>query len=201
MPLHDGKNIHLSGICLDKITYTFPTYPLNEVERDIHKAFLKSGGDPSDLPKLSPHVGGDSDLMIGIQYLKYYPVKMFELPNGLSIYKSQFMSSDGSRGIVAGLHRIFSEIHKRLGNNHVNMSAYIKEVTQIYKFGYQVSLDTSLLGIKEFLPERNEIMFDDKGTFPHQSESDSEEKVINDTTTYNESEPQNIIRNLRKSSW
>ena len=186
MSLHDGKNIHLSGICLDKITHTFPTYPLNEVERDIHKAFLKSGGDPSDLPKLSPHVGGDTDLMIGIQYLKYYPVKMFELPNGLGIYKSQFMGSDGSRGIVAGPHRIFSEIHKCLGNNHVNMSAYIKEVTQIYKFGYQVSLDTSLLGIKEFLPERNEIMFDDKGTFPHQSESDSEENVINDTTTYNE---------------
>ena len=36
LPLHDGKNIHLSGICLDKITHTFPTYPLNEVERDIH---------------------------------------------------------------------------------------------------------------------------------------------------------------------
>ena len=145
---------------------------------------MKSGGDSSDLPKLSPHVGGDTDLMIGIQYLKYYPVKMFELPNGLSIYKSQFMGSDGSRGIVAGPHRMFFEIHKRLGNNHVNMSAFVKEVTQIYKVGYQVSLDTSLLGIKEFLPERNEIMFDDKGTFPHQSESDSEENVINDTTTY-----------------
>ena len=97
LPLHDGKNINLSGICRDtfptyplnevekdKVTHTFPTYPLNEVEKDIHKAFLESGSDPGDLPKLSPHVGGDTDLMIGIQYLKYYPVKMFKLPNGLS---------------------------------------------------------------------------------------------------------------------
>ena len=52
-------------------------------------------------------LGGDTDLMIGVQYLKYYPEKIFELPNGLSIYKSQFVNSDGSRGIVAGPHRVF----------------------------------------------------------------------------------------------
>ena len=102
---------------------------------------MESGDDPSDLPKLSPHVDGDTDLMIGFQYLKYYPV-MFELSNGLSIYKLQFVGSDGSRGIVAGPHRIFSEIHKSLGNNYVSITAYVKEVTQIYKFGSLVSFDT-----------------------------------------------------------
>ena len=33
LSLHDGKNINLSGIC-------FPTYPSDEVEKDIHKAFF-----------------------------------------------------------------------------------------------------------------------------------------------------------------
>ena len=44
----------LNEVEKDKITRTFPTYPLNEVEKDIHKSFFESGGDPSDLPKLSP---------------------------------------------------------------------------------------------------------------------------------------------------
>ena len=46
-------------------------------------------------------------------------------------------------------------------------------------------------------------MFDDQGNFPHESESDSEENMINDSKTkYHEvpSELQNIIRNLRKSN-
>ena len=61
------------------------------------------------------------------------------------------------------------------------------EVTPIYKFGYQVSLDTSLFGTKEFLPERNKIRFDDKGTFLRESESESKENMINDSETkYNE---------------
>ena len=72
----------------------FPTYPLKEIEMDIQNAYVKSGGNMNNLPKLPLHVGGDTDLMIGVQYLKYYPEKIFELPNGLSIYKSQFVSSD-----------------------------------------------------------------------------------------------------------
>ena len=64
---------------------------------------LKSGGNMNNLPKLPLHVGGDTDLMIGVQYLKYYPEKIFELPYGMSkifelpygmsIYKSQCVSS------------------------------------------------------------------------------------------------------------
>ena len=31
LPLHDGKNVTLSGVCLDQITSNFPTYRLKEV--------------------------------------------------------------------------------------------------------------------------------------------------------------------------
>ena len=98
LPLYNGKNANLSSICLD-----------------IKNVYFKSGGNVDSLPRLPSHVGWDTDLMIGVQYLKYYPQKIFELPNGLSSYKSQFVNSDGSRGVVAGPHLIFSEIHMSLG--------------------------------------------------------------------------------------
>ena len=107
LPLYNGKNVNLCGICLDTITSVFPTYPSKEIEKDIQNVYAKSGGNINNLPKLPSHIGGDTDLMIGVQYLKYYPEKISELPNGLSIYKSQFVNSDGSRGVVAGPHRVF----------------------------------------------------------------------------------------------
>ena len=45
LPLVSGKNVNLSGICIDKITGIFPPYPLSDVERDIHQAFTNKGGD------------------------------------------------------------------------------------------------------------------------------------------------------------
>ena len=146
IPLYDGKSANLSGICLDKITSTFPLYPLAEVEKDIIFDYTSRGGDPQKLPKLPEFVGGDTDLMIGIQYSKYYPKEVHKLPNGLSIFESQFLSPDGSRGLVGGPHKVFTEIHKSLSNNHMyNMSTYFSEIAEKYRNGFKIGIDTSLL--------------------------------------------------------
>ena len=108
--------------------------------------------------------------MIGIQYLKYYPEKVYTLPKGLSIYKSQFLNSDGSRGLVGGPHRIFTKIHKCFGG-HLSMNAYLTDVVNAYQNGYKLSLDVSLLDIKEFTP------FSQK----YETGFDMEEPVYNDT--------------------
>ena len=114
--------------------------------------------------------------MIGIQYLKYHPTKLFSLPNGLTIFQSPFSGPDGSRAIVGGPHNIFSEVHKNLGNNHVNTGVYFTKLAQIYRNGYLVSFDTSLLYVKEEIPiNENEIMFNDYKT--------NTENVINDLNT------------------
>ena len=76
--------------------------PLNEVESDLRKAYPSKRGNPKQLPILPQSVGGDTDFMIGMQYLKYFPKKIFSLSKGLSIYESQFLSSDGPRGLVGG---------------------------------------------------------------------------------------------------
>ena len=168
IPLHDGENINLSGICLDKITSEFPLYPLNEVESDIREIYASAGGSVRDLPKLPKCVGGNTDIMIGIQYNIYYPTEVFRLPNGLSIYESQLANPDGSRGIVGGPHKVFTKIHKDLGADHMSKSAYISEIVHAYCIGFKLSLDFSLLDIKEQASHfsNDEIKFDEMEKFP-----------------------------------
>ncbi|XP_066916884.1 uncharacterized protein [Clytia hemisphaerica] len=49
--------------------------------------------------------------MIGVKYLRYHPKLVHQLDSGLSIYKSSFINSDGGRGVIGGLHKLFTEIH------------------------------------------------------------------------------------------
>ena len=75
------------------------------MKRDINRAYKKNF---KGLPKLPVSVGGQTDFMIGIKYLKYFPKEVFKLPSGLTIFESPFANADGSRGVVGGPHRVFS---------------------------------------------------------------------------------------------
>ena len=99
----------MSGLCLDKVTGKFPVFSLETVENDIKVHYQNGGQDPDDLPCLPGKVGGETDIMIGIKYLKYFPKEIHKLPNGLTIYEAMFENSDGSLGVVAGPHPSFSD--------------------------------------------------------------------------------------------
>ena len=94
--------------------------------------------------------------MIGFQYLRYHHKKVFSLPNGLTIYESQFLNSDGSRGLVRGPHRVFTEIHNKFKGNHSSMSAYLTNIVKIYQNGFKLSVDMPLLGVKHSLLAKGE---------------------------------------------
>ena len=51
-------------------------------------------------------------MMIGIKYLRYHPTMKFQMSSGLAIYESKFLNSSGGRGVIGGLHRIFTLIHQ-----------------------------------------------------------------------------------------
>ena len=74
--------------------------------------------------------------MVGVQYLKWFPEMKFKLPNGLTIYESQFANVDGSRGVVCGPHKSFSAVYHSLGENPLAMTAYLTEVAQNYRSGW-----------------------------------------------------------------
>ena len=44
LTLHDGKDINISGLCLDKVTADFPKYQLREVQTDIHNEYQEGIG-------------------------------------------------------------------------------------------------------------------------------------------------------------
>ena len=156
LPLHDGKKITLSGICLDQITSKFPIYPLREVEKDITNHYESSGGTVA-LPKLPPVVGGDVHLMIGVKYLRYHPKLVHQLESGLSIYESAFNNSDGGRGVVGGPHKTFTEI-----NNSFYSSS---NSTAFFSMGRRYSsIEPSVLGYRE---DQQVFLNDEKCTEVH----------------------------------
>ena len=91
LPLFHWTDAVFSSVCLDQIIVQFPKYLLQgRVGKDIKNGYKQIEGDMKNLPKLPRYVGGNADFMISIKYLRYYPEKIFQLPSGLSIYKSWF---------------------------------------------------------------------------------------------------------------
>ena len=91
------------GLCLDKVTGTFPSISLKSLENDI-KEYHRSHTPCGELPQLPDMVGGETDIIVGIKYLKYFPKEIFKLPSGLTMYESMFRNENGSLGVVAGPH-------------------------------------------------------------------------------------------------
>ena len=105
-----GEQAILTGVSLTKITAPFPQYSLKRVDEDIRNRCRLIGGDElvSRLPEI-PSVleGGDVDIIIGSQYMRYFPKTVFELDTGLRILESKFVSTDGTRGALNGPHELF----------------------------------------------------------------------------------------------
>ena len=149
LPLVNGKDAVLAGVCLDKITNQFPSYPVKgQIENDIKAAYTQSGGVLKDLPRLPDCIGGNVDFMIGAKYTRYHPQAIFSLPSGLTIYKSPFLSTDGIQGVIGGPHVVITAIDKAHSNDKMCQHAYLSDQFKLYQTGYQVDPDVHLLGMK-----------------------------------------------------
>ena len=84
----------------------------------------KDRNNPRDLPQFQKYVGGDTDFMLGIKYLRYYPEKLFQLPSGLTIHISCLKNADGTRGVVGGPHKVFTEIESRY---HMSTAKFLSD--------------------------------------------------------------------------
>ena len=144
LPLANGQDATFTGVCMDQIASKFPMYPLQgRVESDIHSDFKAKGGNPTHLPNLPSHVGGQIDFMIGIKYLRYFPEQVHQLPSGLTIYRSPFTNSDGSLGVIGGPHEVFSAIERQ---HHLSSSEFISNQIYFMQQNSQVSPDLKLRG-------------------------------------------------------
>ena len=146
LPLKNGKNATMKGVSLEKITETFPNYPLGAIEDDIVNDFRSSGGDSSRLPKLSKSVGGDTHFMIGMKYNKYFPKEIHRLDSGLIIYESMMENADGGCGVIGGPHPIIEMIEQQFHGQQMNnfLSSQFKIMENCCYF----DPDVSMLGFK-----------------------------------------------------
>ena len=158
LPLVNGNNAVLTGVCLDQITNTFPNYPIEgEISSDIQAAYSESGQQLSNLPKLPNTIGGDVDFMLGTKYLRYHPEPIFALPSGLTIYKSPFVSSNGIQGVIGGPHHIITEIDKIHHNGQACQHAYLSNQYKLFQVGYKIDPDIHLLSMKYNKDIKNEM--------------------------------------------
>ena len=148
LPLPNGENAVMSGICLDTVTSSFPSYPLGVAEEEIREDCLKRNGRGFNrkIPKCPQIVGGETDIMIGITYNKYFPMEIHRMPTGLAIYESRFPGADGAKGIIAGPHPSFS-----LGNSLFNIFGqnYYSHETIVYNRQFRLGLNVPMLGTRK----------------------------------------------------
>ena len=124
----------------------FPKYPLkSQVEADVRSGYILNGKDPQYLPKLPAFVGGHTDFMIGVKYLRYYLEKVFQLSSVLTIYKSWFKNADGTRGVIGSAHRVFTDVE---ASHQGNVRSFLTDKHKLFKPGYQVNPDALMLHVK-----------------------------------------------------
>ena len=124
LPMANGRNAIVSGLCLDKITHTLPEYEYDDsVQKDIKDYCVENKIDLNKLPQFPKKAGGETDIMLGMQYKKYFPVELVVLPSGLTLCESKFVGADGTRGVICGPHRSFTAAQKRSGAQYV-MNVY-----------------------------------------------------------------------------
>ena len=104
------------------------------------------------LTRIPDEVGGETDILLGIRYRKYFPKLIFELMSGLGIFESVFPSPCWARGVLGGPHKEFSKIEKNFNKglgSHVNLSAYLgKSHSGSYEGFYQLRNEMPLLELK-----------------------------------------------------
>ena len=148
-PTKEGKaNAELRGLCLDKVTTEFPRFQLKEAMGDIKKEWVKNNKE-NKLPIVPKSVGGDTDIMIGVTYLKHFPKKLLELESGLTLSESVFLGKGGSTGVVWGPHPSFETKRDGSGATYYGLGAYLSHEASFFRDYWQASLDVPMLGNKE----------------------------------------------------
>ena len=124
-----GKREILIGIEVEQITTDFPTIDLSEATADL-KA---SRPDDTVLQALMPPdtVGGQVDILLGVQYLSHFPTLVHSLDSGLSIFEVRLMpSSPAVTAAIAGPHHSFNLILAQVGDMVTMLAAFKRGLNQ-----------------------------------------------------------------------
>ena len=133
MDLVDGRKQLIHGLSVDKITGTFPTFNLTEVEKEL-KTSAPNNKELQTL-KVPPSVGGEVDCLLGIRYQNCHPVLVHSLDSGLSIFRVRLASHDGFNAVIGGPHKAFDYLAGKSGNTAQLVAAFASCINDIRSCG------------------------------------------------------------------
>ena len=131
----DGTKQLMLGVCIDKITTTFPLIDTSEAYKEL------VDNAPNDVKKLVASlkcpklIGGDPDMLLGIHYNNCFPEVVYRMENGLFIAKLKLCSSNGYSGAIGGPHRSFAQLAHQVGDTNHLMSCFINGIKMFRKMG------------------------------------------------------------------
>ncbi len=100
-----NKVAEMTMLRMDQVSSEFPVWRLCEAWDELNESYNNANPDGKPLPTVEEEIGGATvDLMIGIRYLKYFPVYEFSLSCGLSIFTARFKGFNGKQGVLGGSH-------------------------------------------------------------------------------------------------
>ena len=122
----DQSSFVLQGLHMPTVTTYMPEFQLVDAYKELQAAYLEAMG--VDVAVTVPNsVGGKGvDVMIGIQYLYFFPHLLFTLPSGLSIYETKIKTLSGHRGVLGGPHSSWSHASTNTMSPRAFMSAELR---------------------------------------------------------------------------
>ena len=139
-PNSKGKYYEIIAQGMSAITSSFPRYDLAELNTEAMQH--------SNLPletKLPPYIGGDRvKLLIGLKASEMEPECVFVIPNGVGIYKSQFIDAHGSRYCYGGPSKIFTAVNKRFNGSVNFMTVFFTQAISQYRNSLYPSIMSNL---------------------------------------------------------
>jgi len=123
----------LTGLRMPHITEPFPAYDLLEAWEDVQDMMSKQKKKMT-LPEIDDKVGGrEVDVLIGIQYLRYFPEPILTLPSGLQVYKARVKSASGRQAVLGGPHE--SWLRAVSQTQHMTPRVYFTSEAQAWYVG------------------------------------------------------------------
>ena len=185
LPLNDGSYQVLRCLTVPRVTSQMPTLHLRALlgkiksDNKSHKNFKSIQN--IQVPQM---LGGEIDMILGIQFASVYPEEVFSLPSGLKIYKSKFLPA--KKGELACIGGPLGALDSIVANTSARSCVrYLANLLTNYSNGYAPKID--FFPSSDFEMERGLDRFVDKG-IPDvdeyldskaivESESDDEEAV------------------------
>ena len=182
VPLVDGSRAVLEGLTVNEITAAIPVTSLGNAENVLKRDDKKN----TTLQSLNCYatIGGQCDILLGIQYSNLFPKPVHTLENGLTIYKLVISSHDERyNATIGGPHESFNSYANYFGSIPVCLANMQAQLENYNKFGapkisYTLPSNEDIMFAKEL--KLNMDDYEDNELLHHISKEDNQE--VSDAT-------------------